>query len=83
MRLSKAAILAVRGMDTNTKEKLSDALGVSWQTLYRYISENDDNLTKASALQIIRQVTGLADSELLEDIEVKETQDTTSVDANQ
>lgn len=43
-----------------------DALGCTEFTISRYIQKNSDNLTKAAAMQIIREVTGLADDEILE-----------------
>lgn len=68
MKLSKAAILALRGSGSEVKEALAEVLGVSTQTLYRYISNNDDNLTKAAALDFIRKETGLGDAEILESV---------------
>ena len=66
MKLSKAAILALRGTGPEVKDALAAVLGISTKTLYRYISDNDDNLTKAAALEFIRKETGLGDSEILE-----------------
>lgn len=66
MKLSKAAILALRGLTPEQKKELANAVGVSDKTIYRYISDNDDNLTKAAALEYIRKVTGLGDEEILE-----------------
>lgn len=68
MRLSPAAILAIKGFSTEDKNRLADALGKDIKTLYRYIDNNDDNLTKAAALVVIREVTGLPDSEILKDM---------------
>lgn len=65
MKLSHVAILALRGLDRKSKETLADSLGVSVSTVNRYIAENDDNLTKAAALQVIRGITGLPDGEIL------------------
>lgn len=65
MKLSTAAQLALKGMDRKGKEKLAESLGVSVSTVNRYIAENDDNLTKAAALQVIRGITGLPDQEIL------------------
>lgn len=65
MKLSNVAILALRGLDRSGKESLADSLGVSVSTVNRYIAENDDNLTKAAALQVIRGITGLPDGEIL------------------
>lgn len=76
MKLSKAAILALRGLGPDEKKNLAKVLDVSDKTLYRYISDNDDNLTKAAALEFIRDKTGLSDDEILEKepSEVKEPQ---------
>lgn len=65
MQLSQLALLAVRGSKTIVPQ-LADALEVSVSTVYRYISSNSDELTKAAALNIIREVTGLEDSQILE-----------------
>ena len=43
-----------------------DALGCTEFTISRYIQKNSDNLTKAAAMQIIRDVTGMADEEILD-----------------
>lgn len=66
MKLSKAAILALKGTGPEVKDALAAVLGVSSKTLYRYINNNDDSLTKAAALEFIRKETGLPDSEILE-----------------
>lgn len=75
MKLSKIAILAIRGMGIKDKEALADSVGVNIKTLYRYINDNDDSLTKAAALEFIREKTGLTADEILEkESEVKEPQ---------
>lgn len=66
MKLSKIAILAIRGASPGIVKLLSEAGIGSEPTVYRYISENDDNLTKAAALKVIRDVTGLTDDQILE-----------------
>lgn len=66
MKLSKAAILAIRGFGSEAKKSLANVLKVSTATLYRYIQENDDALTKAAALDFIGKETGLGTSEILE-----------------
>lgn len=71
MKLSKIALLAIRGLDFDAKKRLADTLVVSHGTLYRYLQDNDDNLTKAASLEFIRKETGLRDSEILE----KETEE--------
>ena len=44
-----------------------DALQCTEFTISRYIQRNSDNLTKAAALKVIREATGLSDEEILED----------------
>jgi transcriptional antiterminator len=64
MKLSQKAL---RSINTPvTRRRLMDALGCTEFTIARYIQKNSDNLTKAAAMQVIRQVTGLADEEILE-----------------
>lgn len=72
MKLSKAAILALKGLDADKKKALAAVLGVNDKTIYRYINDNDDNLTKAASIQFIKQETGLPESAILEELEVGE-----------
>ena len=65
MRLTKLALLAVNGAK-DSKKRLAEALDVSLDTIYRWLANNDDNLTKAAALKVIREETGLTDEEILE-----------------
>lgn len=67
MRLSRIAILAVKGASPDIIKKLAPAIGASESSVYRFINDNDDNLTKAAALKVIREETGLKDEEILED----------------
>lgn len=69
MKLSKIAILALRGCPRRTKQKIADELSMSLNTFYRLINENerDGDLTKATALKTIAGVTGLDDSQILEE----------------
>jgi hypothetical protein len=69
MRLSRIAILAIRGASPGIVKKLAEAIGASDPSIYRYINDNDDNLTKAAALKVIREETGLSDGEILEEDE--------------
>ena len=66
MRLSKIGLLAVRGC-RGIVPKLADALEVTPPTVYAYLQVNSDNLTKAAALKVIREETGLVDEQILED----------------
>lgn len=67
MILTKPAILAIKG-STSCRERLMRELSVSRTTVYVWIKENapDGDLTKARALQIISEETGLASDQLLE-----------------
>lgn len=42
------------------------ALDVTEQTIIRYIKVNSDDLTKAAALRVIKEETGLPEDEILE-----------------
>lgn len=65
MKLTKIALLAIKGGGREMVQKLSEVLGVSEPTTYNYIATNSDNLTKAAALEVIRQETGLSDDQIL------------------
>jgi len=64
MKLSQKVLKSIN--TPVTRRRLMDALGCTEFTISRYIQKNSDNLTKAAAMQIIREVTGLADDEILE-----------------
>lgn len=65
MQLSHIAILAIRGHKT-IKGMLSEELGVSPSSIYKWIQDNDDNLTKAAAMAVIKRETGLTEDQILE-----------------
>jgi transcriptional antiterminator len=64
MKLSQQALKAIN--NPVTRRRLMDVLGCTEFTISRYIQKNSDNLTKAAAMQVIRQVTGLPDNQILE-----------------
>lgn len=66
MKLSKIVLLAMKG-SKELRDQLATELDVSITTVNRWVADNDDNLTKAAALQIIREKTGLEDSQILEE----------------
>lgn len=67
MRLSRIATLAIKGASPDIVKKLAEALNVSEPSIYKYIRDkDDDNLTKAAALKVIREETGLTDEQILE-----------------
>lgn len=65
MRLTHLALLAIKGSDEGI-QRLREALDVSRPTIYKYLRENTDELTKAAALMVIREITGLNDEQILE-----------------
>ncbi|MBO9203230.1 MULTISPECIES: hypothetical protein [Niastella] len=65
MKLNQKALKAIN--NPVTRRRLMDALGCTEFTIARYIQKNSDNLTKAASMKIIREVTGLSDSEILEE----------------
>ena len=64
MKLSQKALKAIN--NPATRRRLMDVLDCTEFTIARYIQKNSDNLTKAAAMQVIREVTGLSDSDILE-----------------
>lgn len=68
MKLTQKALALIK-VDPVKRLDIAKALGVSDQTLMRYIKDNDDELTKAAALVEIRKITGMKDSEILEKTE--------------
>ncbi|AEW02223.1 hypothetical protein A4D02_34675 [Niastella koreensis] len=64
MKLSQQALSAIN--KPAIRRRLMDVLNCTEFTISRYIQKNSDNLTKAAVMQVIREVTGLADSQILE-----------------
>lgn len=65
MKLTQKAIDAIK-TDIKVRARLSLALDRSSFTIDKWIKTNDDKLTKAASLQVIREETGLTDAEILE-----------------
>lgn len=63
--MSINAEIAARLNTPRTRSRLALALGCTEQTIIRYIKDCSDNLTKAAALMVIREETGLSDEEIL------------------
>lgn len=63
MKLTEKALEMIRRVEI--RNLLAIALKCSDQTIMRYIKDNDDSLTKAAALKVIREETGLSDNEIL------------------
>lgn len=64
MKLTQKAIEAIK--THNLYPHLAIALKVSVGSIYRYVATNDDNLTKAASLDVLKKETDLKVSELLE-----------------
>ena len=64
MKLKKEVLMAIN--NPQTRRQLMDALNVTEFTIARYLQKNSDNLTKAAAMQVIREVTCLPDNEILD-----------------
>ncbi|MBO9203383.1 MULTISPECIES: hypothetical protein [Niastella] len=64
MKLTQKSLKAIN--NPATRHRLMDVLGCTEFTIAQYIQKNSDNLTKAAALQVIREVSGLSDNEILE-----------------
>lgn len=63
----KLTTIALEKIDTmSIRMKIGLALGKSESAVRRYIINNDDDLTKAAALEVIKNETGLTESEILE-----------------
>lgn len=71
MKLKRIVILALKG-SKGVVPKLAEALDCSDQTIYNYLRDNDDTLTKAAALKVIREELDLTDEEILEQVDAKE-----------
>lgn len=65
MKLSITAISILRG-NKDIWNEVMKALGVKKDAMYKYVRENSEELTKAAAIQVLKRMTGLTDSELLE-----------------
>lgn len=72
MKLTKKAIEAIT---TKARNRLALELDCSAYTVGRWITENENNsdLTKAKAVEIISEETGLSVEEILEDKVVEAT----------
>lgn len=67
MKLTQKALSKIK--DPKIRALLVIALGVTDQSIMNYIKSNSDELTKAAALKVIREETGLADDQILEETE--------------
>lgn len=73
MKLSKIAILALRGGGVKAKARIANEIGASMKTVYGWVAENKINgpLTIAKSLEIISEETGLTRDQILEETDTK------------
>lgn len=64
-KITKNTLAAIN--NPATRRRLMDCLGCTEFTIARYIQKNNDCLTKIAAMEVIREATGLTDSEILEE----------------
>ncbi len=69
MVLTSKALAEIKG-STRLKNLLALELDRSVHTIEKWIKENDQMLTTASALEVIRKETGLTDEQILEREEI-------------
>lgn len=65
MKLKELILMAIRG-NSDLRHKIKDALGISNPTMTRLLKENDDDLTKAASLDVIRRELNLTDEQILD-----------------
>lgn len=65
MKLTKQALEYI-SKSVRMRNLLALALDCSVVTINRYVDNNNDNLTKAAALKVIKEETGLSEGEILE-----------------
>lgn len=64
MKLTQLALDKIK--DKSLYPHLAIALKVSQSSIYRYVANNDDNLTKAAAVEVLKKDGGLTEEEILE-----------------
>lgn len=62
----KPSVVEVVKKSLRIKNRLMFELHISYDTMMRWLRANSDNLTKAHALRIISEETGIPQQELLE-----------------
>ena len=73
MKLSKIAILAIKGLGQDIKDKIAEVTNSKTGTVYGWIARNEPNssLTLSAVVQIISDETGLTSEQILEEEENK------------
>ncbi|MBK7885529.1 MAG: hypothetical protein IPJ81_18320 [Chitinophagaceae bacterium] len=63
MKLTEAALAAIN--NKKTRLKLAIAMDLTEGSVIRLIKKNSENLTKAAAMEVIKEETGLSEEEIL------------------
>ena len=64
MTLTKRALELIN--NTKTRLRIAMALGITEQSVIRLIKSNNDILTKAAAVKVIKEDTGLTDKDIFQ-----------------
>lgn len=71
MKLTKVAILALRGLDHEAKRRIGEAADVEVSTVYRWIRDNSKNLTQPGILDAISREIALPRELILDQAEAE------------
>jgi len=66
MKLTQITLLALRGLDSDAKESLAKDMGVSKDTLNRWLRDDSEKLTMLSRLQSISTLLNMEVDQLVE-----------------
>lgn len=72
MKLSKAAILALKGLDKDAKAAMAEELKKDPSTIHRWVERNDPKLTQVAVLKVISRFIGLSEDLILEEETINE-----------
>lgn len=64
--ISRPALLALRGLSKEGKQRFADRIGKSIPTVYRWLQDNSEEMTKSAIVQVISEETGLAKDQIIE-----------------
>lgn len=72
MRMSKRAMMTFKGAGDEARIRLAQAMGVKKHTIWYWLRENKENgpLTTVKAVKVIAEITGMLESEIVEDTKV-------------
>lgn len=65
--ISRGALLALRGLKKDEKQRFADRIGKNIQTVYRWLQDNSEEMTKAAIVEVISEETGLRKDQIIEE----------------